>query len=88
MSSIPSLTATKALIPSTCVNIGRTTDEALATGAAPNAYLGAADGRVVLLITIRPGGVLKPGGYRGRVVDATNGAPVAESLFVFVATTT
>ena len=80
---------TQTPIPSTCVKIGRTTDEALATSGAPNAFVGAPDGCVVLLISIRPGGVVKPGGYRGKVVvDDANGDPVAESLFVFVATTT
>ncbi|MET0902314.1 MAG: hypothetical protein ABWZ52_03660 [Acidimicrobiales bacterium] len=80
--------STQSLIPSTCVKIGRTTDEALATGAAPKAFVGASDGCAVLVVSIRPGGVVKPGGYRGKVVDDSNGAAVAESLFVFVATTT
>jgi hypothetical protein len=76
-----------ALIPPTCVRIGRTTDEALAKMGAPPSASAAPAGAVVLLVTLRPGPHVPPGGYRGRVLDDSTGAPVAENLFVYVATT-
>ena len=65
-SSTRSLDTTQTLIPSTCVKIGRTTDEALAAGAAPNAFVGASDGCVVLVVSIRPGGVVTTGRVPGQ----------------------
>jgi hypothetical protein len=90
----------KALIFDTCVTIARTTDAALAQGAAQfanvggananaaaaNANAGAANADVLLLVTIQPGFGVGPGGYRGAVVDKITGAPLAESLYVYVAT--
>ena len=77
----------KVLIPPTCVTIGRTTDEALAKMGAPPSASAAPAGAVVLVVTLRPGPHVHPGGHRGRVLDASTGAPVAENLFVYVATT-
>jgi hypothetical protein len=84
----PAATAATPLISSTCVTIEKTTDAALAKRPAPAANLAAPIQRPVLLITIRPGGDVVPGGYRGEVVDVATGASVAESLYVFVATDT
>jgi hypothetical protein len=89
----------KTLIADTCVKIGRTTDAALAAGGAPSvpasstpasntpASSAAPQQPVVLLVTIRPHLDVTPGGYRGRVVNASTGAVVADSLYILVATT-
>jgi hypothetical protein len=85
----------RTLIADTCVTIGQTTDAALAQGAAPsavnpvpNASAAAPTGAAVLVVTIRPGPGVTPGGYRGTVVNVATGAPVAESLYVYFATAT
>ena len=62
-----------------------------AANASPTANLPASTAGpepVVLLVTIRPHPDVEPGGYRGRVVvDQPNGAVVADSLYILVATT-
>jgi hypothetical protein len=87
------------LIADTCVRIGRTSDAALAAGGAPSvpasstyapstpAVNAGAQEPVVLLVTIRPNPGTELGGYRGKVVNAATGATVADSLYIYVATT-
>jgi hypothetical protein len=77
----------KAVLAPTCVTVGRTTDEALATGAPPSTTTLAAGEPAVLVVTIRPSPAVPTGGYCGRVVDVATGAVVADALYVYVATT-
>ena len=78
--------ASRGCIAATCVSIGHATDEALAKVAAPNRTAAPPKGSVLLVVTIRPGGEVRPGGYRGDVINASNGKKVAESLYIYVAT--
>jgi len=76
----------KGLISSACVTITRTTDATLAKRPAPAV---ATPHQVpLLLITLHPGGDVGPGGYRGAVIDVATGQAVADSLYVYVATST
>ena len=79
--------ASRTLIASTCVTVGRSTDAALATGAPPHPGAGKPGAPALLVVTINPSGSVAPGGYRGRVLDGATGAVVADSLYILVATT-
>ena len=54
--------------------------------AAPEPKATAPAGTVLLVVTIKPGNGVGPGGYRGKVVDASTGKTLAKSLFIYVAT--